>query len=259
MAWRLIAALALVCLAVPGAATPVAASHQANCAEPADTNRWTGQTKGNFSPDGTSAYFDTNSLDMCVNPEPTWERSGSFAFVNVEGTHFNDIVQIGVGRCRFPFISQCTWDMEVYSGFGRHHSTSGCAGFSDVAPVVNWEKNYTAVQHNYKVWHTTNWWRMYEDGILLRSAIESGVCWTSKRSSWFAESFDIGDAHGGWSTNKYRISGAAFAVVEDGAFTGTTFNPAFDCNLGPGAPDVGGPPFFCDIVSSGNIDIWTTR
>ncbi len=253
-----VTALAAALLLIPTGTAPVAASHTADCAEPADTNRWTGVDQGGQK-HGASALFNGQSLDMCTNPEPTWERSGSFAFSNVVNySHFNDIIQTGVGRCRFPLLAACTWQMEWIATYGRHSSTAGCAGFTDKAPVVYKVGHHDGLAHYYAVYHGGNWWRYLIDGNEVRRTPDSSICWTPDASQWFAESLDIGDAHGGTNANRYRMQAIAWTNSEGDYSTGNwvyaSFNPTHNCNIGPGAP-----PYHCDIVGGTTIDIWTTH
>lgn len=261
---KLVTALACALFLVPTGAGPVAASHQANCAEPADFNRWTGHEK-RANLHGASGLFDGQSLDMCQNPEPTWERSGSFAFSNIVGPTSWDIVQTGVGRCRFPFIADCTWRMEVYATWGRQYSASSpaCHDVMDRAPVVDAVAAYDGTANYYAVFHGANRWHFLLDGVEIGSSIhEESLCWPKQAAQWFAESLDIGDSLGGWETNKYRMRELAWTAAEApadiGNWTYGNFNPGLACGIGPGMPDFQ-PPFRCDIVAGATIDIWTKR
>lgn len=256
---KLATALAVGMLLIPTGAGPVAASHQADCAEPADINRHTGVDQGGQK-HGASARFDGQSLDMCTNPEPIWERSGSFAFSNVVNySHFNNIVQTGVGRCRYPGVWSCTWEMQRIATWGLHSSTPGCAGYADKAPVVYNVGNHDGLAHYYAVYHGGNLWRFLIDGNNARTNLpDSSVCWTPQASQWFAESLDIGDAHGGFNANRYRMQEIAWTNSEGGCCIGNwvyaSFDPTHNCNIGPGAP-----AYRCDIVNATTIDIWTIQ
>ena len=118
---------------------------------------------------------------------------------------------------------------------------------------------YDGAVWNYKVYHLNNSWRMYRGNTMIASVGESSVCWTPRAAQWFGESHDFGDAIGGTVGNKYYIRDTNYANAENGGFFWTSFNPAAACNIGPGAPNPNGPPYFCDITSATRLVIWTDR
>jgi hypothetical protein len=254
----LLVAIAIVTLLVPQTATTAFANHQANCSEGGEINRWSGHRKAGYL-HGASARLDGQSLDMCLNPTPVIEISASFAFSNIEGPGFNDIVQIGLGRCRFPMLADCTWSMEVYTGWGRTSSSPGCSGMSDVLPIATRVADHDFSTHTYKIQHASNQWHFYRETTQYLAIPESAICWSQDEATWFNESFDLGDALGGVSAEKYRISSTKYAVSEGGTFQATNFNANNSCAIGPGWPDVNGPPFFCDLTGTDNFDVWTAR
>jgi hypothetical protein len=155
--------------------------------------------------------------------------------------------------------------MEVYATWGRTRSSPGCANYGDRPPIVYDAANWNSAQHHFAVFHGANWWRFLVDGNEIRQPIfEDAVCWTKQSAQWFAESLDIGDPLGGPAANKFRMQQMAWTESEApapniGNWVYGNFNPANTCNIGPGSPDINGPPFFCDIVASDTIDIWTNR
>jgi hypothetical protein len=149
--------------------------------------------------------------------------------------------------------------MEVYASWGRTSTSPGCSGFSDVAPIVYRVADYDGWTRAYKVQHFTNKWRMYRNDVEMDWVGESSICWTPGEATWFGETLDISDSIGGLLANKYFIRETKYSPGENWPFYATTFNVNNSCNIGPGAPDVNGPPFFCDIVLADRIDIWTQR
>ena len=256
---RLTVAILAASLALSIRPLPVAANHTANCSEPgAAVNRWTGvEVAGNKH--GAAGRLEGQSLDMCTAPEPTWEASGSFAFVNVVGPGMYDIVQAGIGRCRAAFLPDCSWNMEVIATWGRTDASPGCAWMGDVWPIARRVAAYDGATWDYKVFHKENRWRMYRGGTQIASVGEASICWTPRAAQWFDESHDFGDAIGGFPQDKHVISDMNYANAEGGGFFWTNFNPDANCHIGPGAPNPNGPPFRCDIATSRSVHIWTSR
>lgn len=240
-------AVLMLGLALPA---PVAANHTASCSDGGQTNRWKGN-EARGAKHGAQAVLDSQTLNQCTSPG-LFEISGSFAFVNVEADAFNDIVQIGVGVCRWPGLS-CSSEMRVYWAWGRTSSSPGCSGYSSRGPTIDYIQMHDGHSHTYKVWHSANKWRVYIDGVEKKWVDESEICWTPTSASFFGESFDYGDSIGGESTNHYTFSGAKYANAEGGAFSSTSF--ASPCNYGAGAPVI----YKCSVTSGTSFDIWTSR
>ena len=228
----------------------VSANHIAACSEGPPTNRWRGVEKTGVR-HGASAGLEGQGLDQCA-PPGFIELSGSFAFVNVEGSAFNDIVQIGKGRCRFTLFSSCNETMRIYWAWGRDSDTAGCAGFSDRAPTATLIQQDDGQAHVHKVFHTSNAWRVYLDGVQKASVGEASICWTPTSASWFGESFDAGDAIGGTSADHFRFTSTYYASSENGAFVATSL--VDPCNYAGT-----NPPYYCDVINSTTFDIWTSR
>lgn len=237
---------------VPG---PVAASdHVRPCVD--DMNRWSGQILFGDR-HGVSAYLEGQTLKMCTH-ESVFEKNGTFAFVNIEGHAFNDIIQVGIGRCRFPFYGECTWGMETYYAWGRTQSSEGCDIWQDRLPSAHFTPGvaYDGQTHDYKIHHADDYWNIYVDHTRVMRVGEVSLCWNwgrpSRDASWFGESLDQGDAIGGSVGNKYSISSANYANQENGGFYWTGWNPGAACNLGGGI-------YKCDITSSRSLLLWTDR
>lgn len=250
--------IALVSVAIPyevALVQPVLAADAQACTSESGHNRWSGEgLNGAFH--GNSGTAEGQDLHQCNNPALI-EINGTFYWTNVEGGGgFNDIVQVGMGKCREPGTF-CSSDMGYFRGWGRTGKTSGpCAGFSDVAPttiptfVVGWNGG----PRDFKVYHLNNAWRMFVGTTQVYSVAESSICWTPVKASWFGESWDIGDAIGGTLGDHLRITETNTASAEGGGFTYTSLNPNAACNYGT----VSGP-FFCDIINGTTLDIWTNR
>lgn len=227
--------------------TPVAANHQASCSD-LYTNRWSGIGISGQK-HGAVATLEGQTLDQCLNPGFI-EVSGSWAWVNVVGPADYDIVQIGVGKCREPGLNDCDSTMRVYWAYGRRKSSPGCSAYSDRGPTPTKIQQSDGLSHSYKVWHATNYWRVYLAGVQKASVAEAEICWTPSGAQWFGESWDAGDAIGGTSANKFRFSSAQYANSEGGAFTNTSFS---SCNINSGSI------YKCSVVSGTSFDIWTSR
>jgi hypothetical protein len=231
----------------------VAAADALNCTSEDSNNRWSGHSlAGGY--DGNSGTAEGQDLHQCNNPALI-ERNGTFYFTNVEhGGTFNDIVQVGMAKCRWPNTT-CGSDMFYARGWGRTHTTPGCSGSSDVFPsVARVSLSWNGAARDYKVYHLNNRWRMFIGTNEVYSVPEASICWSPGLASWFGESWDIGDAIGGSAGNHLRITETNTAATENGGFTYTGFNASAACNYG-----IVSGPFFCDIVNGTTLDIWTNR
>lgn len=238
---------------------PVVAADNAACRDhPGQWNRWSGQILDGPK-HGAAAVLEAQNLQMCFGEVWGLEISGSFAWVNIEGPRSNDIVQIGIGKCRYPGVADCTWEMMIYRGWGRTRISPGCEDFQSVPPQAFKVANWDGAAHNFKVYHQNNWWRLFKDAQEVLAIQERDICWTPRDAAWFGESLDIGDAIGGSRNDKYRITDMNYANAENGGFFWTNYDASRPCNLGPGNPQPNGPPFFCDVTSTRNMSIWTDR
>jgi hypothetical protein len=231
----------------------VAAADAINCTNEQFHNRWSGHSVGGQY-HGNSGTAEGQDLHQCNNPALV-EYNGTFYFTNVErGGTFNDIVQVGMAKCREPGTN-CSSSMFYARGWGRTHTTSGCTGLSDVFPTMTpVSLSWNGAARDYKVYHLNNRWRMFVGTNEVFSVAEASICWTPGLASWFGESWDIGDAIGGSAGNHLRVSSTNTAACENCGFVFTGFNAAGACNYG-----VVNGPFFCDIVNGTTLDIWTNR
>lgn len=220
-----------------------------------NNNQWAGQKNESANGrHGARANYEAWVLVMCTNPGLV-EISGSYVFANVGPNDggFNDIIQIGAGHSRCPVA--CPSGMHYFSGMGLTHTTPGCSGYQDVAPLLLDEGAWTNQQHQYMVKHSGNLWRLYVDGVQEGfSLAESGVCWTPRMSFWMGETLDRGDQLGGTFGDRLRISTTQYMSSEGGAWLNTSFNASNQCNYA--ATNI---PYFCDIIGLQSIEIWTDR
>lgn len=246
LAFGLVYQLALV--------APVAAVDAQNCADADYHNRWSGHgIAGAFH--GNSGTADGQDLKQCLNPVVPIEKNGTFYFTNVErGGTFNDIVQVGMAKCRQPGTT-CGSSMFYARGWGRTSSTPGCSGKTDVFPTMTpVSLSWNGAARDYKVYHQNNAWRMFIGTNEVYNVAESEICWTPGVASWFGESWDIGDAIGGSVGDHLRVTSTNTTAAENGGFTFTGFNAAAACSYG-----IVSGPFFCDIINGTTLDVWTDR
>lgn len=243
--------LALLASTVQLVAPPEAAAAGTTTCNP-DGNRWKGHASQSATQrHGAAASFQGLVLQLCTNPG-ILETSGSFAFSNVTPSDggFNDIIQIGMGKC---FTANCGSGMRIYSGWGRDSRTPGCNGEQDRFPAVEDQADWVQATHDYKIYHQNNWWRYTVDGVEYHATPEDSVCWTPRVAVWFGESIDYGDQIGGTTADKLDVTLTRYATIENGTMYATSFNAADFCNYGNGAP------FYCDIVGTRALKIWTNR
>jgi hypothetical protein len=229
------------------------AAGTANCQEgPLAVNHWRGQAVSGGQKHGTSGTVPGRVLSMCTGPGVPVEIDGTFYFSNVEPAagSFRDIVQIGFGQGRSPTLFN---GMRYYTGWGRSTSTSGCAGFSNRDPIAVDAGAYVNAQHDYKVYHQTNNWRLYVDSTQKLAVGESSICWTPGRSTWFGETWDAGDQLGGTQADHLPVTLMNYTNSEGGGFVFTNLNAAQACNYNADPPAV----YRCDITGTRSIEIWT--
>lgn len=144
--------------------------------------------------------------------------------------------------------------MHYLTAWGRTSSTPGCSGFSNRAPANNFVGYWTSGSHTLTVRHTGNYWYHHVDGVQKSSVSEASICWTPRRALWFGESWDLGDAIGGSSTNKFTISSLMYTNTEGGAWNNTAFSASSTCNYQDGPA-----PFNCEVAGAQSISVWTSN
>lgn len=250
-----LASLMALMIAVAGSFTfPSAtlAAATADCSEgPLAVNHWRGQAVGGGAKHGTSGTVPGRTLKMCTNPGAV-EIDGSWYFSNVEPASgsFRDIVQIGFGQGRSPTLSG---GMHFVSGWGRSTSTAGCSGLSNVDPLTKQRGSYDSAQHDYKVYHQNNVWKLLVDSTQKASVGEDSICWSPARSTWFGETWDKGDRIGGTAANPLPVTLMNYATSENGGFFWTSLTAGQVCNISNDPPAA----YQCETVSSKSIEIWT--
>lgn len=229
------------------------AAGTADCSEgPLTVNHWRGEFVAGGAKHGTSGTVPGRTLQMCTNPNPVLEFDGSFYFSNVEPTNgsFRDIVQIGFGQGRSPSL---VGGMHFVSGWGRSTSTPGCAGFSNQDPLAVQRGVYDNKQHDYKVYHQNDMWRLLVDSVQKAGVPEGSICWSPGRSSWFGETWDRGDQMGGTAGSHLPVTLMNYANAENGGFYWTSLTVGQSCNYDNNPPAA----YRCSITTSKSIDIWT--
>jgi len=250
----IVAILLALALAFP---TGVLAAETATCSD-AYQNRWSGQNLTGGQKHGASGRASATVLNLCTSPIGL-SVDLSVYFSNITpttGSHFNDIVQIGYGKCRSPNCPDSN-TLYYYWAWGRDDATPGCEAFADQSPLLWNAGTWASGAHTFGVNHVSNQYRGYVDGVIEASAPESGVCWTPAKALWFGETLDFGDQLGGVLASKLHVTLTTYQSSEGGTFTYTTFNASQACNYQiPGNPPA---PYFCDLTGTSSLDLWTDR
>lgn len=114
---------------------------------------------------------------------------------------------------------------------------------------------YDNAQHDYKVYHTANVWKLLVDSTLKSSVGEASICWSPAKSSWFGETWDQGDQLGGTAASHLPVTLMNYATAEDGGFFWTNLTPGPVCNYNNAPPAA----YQCSITSAKSIDLWTAN
>lgn len=226
------------------------AADTATCSEIQVVNRHSGIYVGGAK-QGTRANLEGQTLNYCLNSggSSDWIRA-SMAWVNVQGQPPNDIVQIGVGKCTDSTgFAQCNGQMSYLWGWGR--GSCGLLKFPSVVRLGAW----AGTTQDYFVTHGTSYWRGYIAGTVRGEVANSEICWTPQSSTWFAETWDYGDALGGSAGNKYAITSMRMQNTQNGTWTSPGLNAANDCSVQSQPTNV----FVCDITAADAFQTWTTR
>lgn len=102
--------------------------------------------------------------------------------------------------------------------------------------------------------HGTTHWRGYIASDIRAEIANSQVCWTPKSATWFAESWDFGDALGGSAGNKFSQTTLRMQNSQNGTWVSPSLNAANACSIRE--PEA---IFKCDITSSDAFQAWTDR
>ncbi len=242
--WRLLPLLALVTYRLATPATSLAAA-TTNCSEgPLAVNHWRGEVVAGGQKHGSSGTVPGRILNMCTSPG-LFEVDGTFYFSNIEAVapSFRDIVQIGFGQGRSPTLSG---GMFYTYGWGRSSTTAGCGTFSNHDPFATQVGAYVVAQHDFKVYHQTNFWRLFVDAAQKVAISEGSICWTPGRATWFGETWDSGDQLGGTAALKLPITLMNYANAENGGFQFTNLNAAQACNYNSDPPAA----YQCDVTGT---------
>jgi hypothetical protein len=165
---------------------------------------------------GTRATIEGQPLRLCYNT--TQAVSGSFQWAAVgDVAHKYDIVQVGYGHCLFANGANCNGLLYYYWAWGGN-----CGGIGTgptpfrIGPALSnppANRDYYVIRENIG---GTYYYSGYVGGVLLQGLDATGVnrvarvpassiCWDSDSPtrvvSWFGETWDQGDAIGGWDIN----------------------------------------------------------
>ena len=225
-----------------------------NCQEgPGKVNHWRGNGLTAGQKHGVSGTVRAFTFQLCTGPGFPVEIDGSFYFSNLipAGGGVNDIIQVGFGQARVPTLGG---GMQYIVGYGRTHTTPGCSGAQDKAPLALSKGTYVFAQHDYKVYHQNNLWRYFVDNTQVYSTTEAAICWTPATALWFDETWDAGDQLGGTQAVHLTVQTTNYANAENGGFFLTNFNAAQACNWQNG---VAPAAYQCDIIDTDAITMWT--
>lgn len=162
-------------------------------------------------------------MRLCYNTDQS--ISGSFQWASVgDSTAAVDIVQVGYGHCLFisgPSDPDCLGNFYYYwawGGCGVGSKNNGPTPIRIGAALTNppANKDYYVIRENVG---GVYYYDGYVGGVLLQGLGADGtnivarvpassICWDSdspkREVSWFGETFDTGDAIGGWDINLVR-------------------------------------------------------
>lgn len=239
----------LVSVMLPGVAL---GTHTAPCS-PAnyDENFFAGQIKSVTGLTGTRGTIEGQSLSLCtapLNPD-----SGSQTWVAVTGPsgYPLSIVQIGVIRCLNPANGLvCDGTMRYFWTWGRDQTAPGCNSYLNRDPIAM-SLGSASGTFDYIVAKTTTQYRVYRAGVLEASVPNSEICWTPSRAMWMGEAFNHGDQIGGQAGNKQYVSGARYQTSVGGVWQ----NP----NFGGSVCSISMNPFFCEIATTDQVNLWTVH
>lgn len=188
-------------------------------------------------------------MDYCAGA--TDDDRANWLWVSVFGTRPEEIVQVGLGKCKSPQAqnSGCDGTLNILRAWGRNVAT-GC-GNTVVPWVVKIGEAATGL-NTYNVSKGGTTWSFKYNGVVLDAVPTADTCWPTAKASWFGESYDRGDAIGGDAANHQRLTNALYLSV------GQWLSPSF---AGGDCPDQSGEPpdYRCLRINGQAIDFWTVQ
>ena len=230
----------------------VAASHTGACTQGDPSPNFASYPVSAPSAIGAQATLETQSLDVCSGSSDNDKGNIIWAAVD-QGSYVRSIVQIGVGRC-VSGTSQntgCDGTMNVVRAWGRDQSAPNCGSYMNQDPYI--VRIGEPIAASYTVQKSGSQWQYVVNGSVWDSISSSFICWTGGRALFFGESYDNGDAIGGFSGFPFSLTGAIYLK------SGSNWqSPSF---VGTECPDRTSPPptYHCVRINGQAIDFWTAQ
>jgi hypothetical protein len=244
---------AIVLFASPGMAL---AADTAACSEGGYFSRGLGYGSDIWSGHrhGARAVLQDQNLHLCTSPR-VGEGSASTAWVAIEGNIAGyspwNIVQVGIGKCRTA--SGCSTTMHDIWSVGWVEGTPGCSGWGTLVPSPHTTAFYSG-GHRFTVTQiSSNKTYRLSSYQYVR---DEDVCWTNNFVEIFNETWDKGDALGGYVGNHFWFTQMEFQET----FGGSWRDLAGLCN--DRWREDGGTLesiFKCRSEGTGAISTWTDR
>ena len=205
---------------------------------------------------GAEARLQNESLSVCTGASDDDKANWIWVAVGAAGgTYPRSIVQIGIGRCVAPNPQQntgCDGTMNVLRAWGRDSGAPGCAGFLNQDP---WVVRIGEPRANtYTVQKGGSSWQFVVGGSTLDTIPASNICWTGGTAFFFGESYDNGDAIGGFAGDPLSMTNALYQKAGQ-----SWQSPSF--GVGGECPDrsPGPPTYHCVTTNGQGIDFWTVQ
>jgi hypothetical protein len=233
----------------------VRAADTGSCAESASVNRFKGFAKVLASVAGAELVLENQSLNICSSASDGSRGNFIWPGIDPNDGHVWSIVQLGLGRCQFTNYADCNnYGTHQWWAWGRDHLSSGCTGFSDVAPSPRFMGAFPASSKTYTVVETATQWQFKVGGTVKEFIGTSSICWSPKRAMWTGESWDIADAIGGTAGNPFHVSGALYESTVGGAWSNSNWGTGNVCNLAPTDAR-----YKCNAPTGTSMDLWTVQ
>jgi len=203
---------------------------------------------------GAEAKLENQSLNICTSATDDNRSNAIWVGIDDNGGHKYDVIQVGIGKCKQSANPDCDATTNQWMAWGRSHTVSGCAGFMDVKPVPAFLGDFPGGTWPYTVVRTSQQWKVQINGVTQQTIPLSSICWSKRRADWLGESWDIGDAIGGSSSDKFRVSSAIYEGSVGGVWTSESWTLGNTCNnmnLDP--------RWKCNVVSGSALDLWTVQ
>jgi hypothetical protein len=149
-----------------------------------------------------------------------------------------------------PNPSCSATNMEWWA-WGRDPSLPACSGFSSRVPTPARISTSRSTK-SFAVVRTSSQWQVWRAGVIAETLSLASICWAPNRGDWTGESWDKGDAIGGYGTNHFELTSAIYESTVGGVWASPGFPAGSEtCNLTPTLSK-----FHCS-ASSNSISLWT--